>query len=337
MSETKYPRQIYAAQHRTISLSVEAVLVKSVGADGHPPLEIYQEGLSRFVFSIFENKHGGQSATANIRVQDVAGMFAAAQAAYQNEMFWESGPARAMSLQAQAIRKCVLELKSGTGKKENMSGETARMAHTRALANVTMAMGTYKGKSPLNILTADPSQRDGLIHQRDFLLKNVDKYPRNQEQADAISAALELLQQGCLTGESDAGQGGMDVSMQLEPVPLFVPLPHPLIRKEQNGLCPTYEIGLRWICGREYPVEILIRNYKAPVIRQDNGAVQVQTEARQDDKQMSFNLSAPQWFDLERAIRAHMTRFEILSASAQLKEAAEISYRQAQAWKNQQD
>ena len=259
--ETKYPRQVYAAQNTKVSFSVDAFLVKVVGAEGEPPLEIYRKGLSRLSLNIFENKAGGHHVHANLRISDLAGVWETGHAAFQAETLMSALPMN----QIMAALSPTQQKTSGGHEKEITNAKTI------------LTMGTYKGRSPYDILASDPGQVDGLVRQREFLMKNADKYPRNKAQADAISAALTLFE----SGQMNQAEGETAAQTHRTTV-LFAPLPHPLVRKEADGLCPTYELEIDWVHGNEYPVEIRIRNYKAPVVRRESGAVNVQTSGRKE-------------------------------------------------------
>lgn len=69
---------------------------------------------------------------------------------------------------------------------------------------VQITTGTYKGKTPAQILIEKPDELTGLLRTKDWLVSNLAKYPNNQKIIDAIVDAANLLDIGELVPETNA-------------------------------------------------------------------------------------------------------------------------------------
>lgn len=63
---------------------------------------------------------------------------------------------------------------------------------------VKFFIGEFRGKTPAQVLTEDPENVDKLLKQKEQLSANVSRYPKNQDQIDAIDEAITLLENGML-------------------------------------------------------------------------------------------------------------------------------------------
>ena len=137
---------------------------------------------------------------------------------------------------------------------------------------------------------------------------------------DAITEALHMLEKGLLHAED--GTVASVNQLRLGDVVLYEPLPKALIRKEdEQGFCPVYEIGIIWHIGDRYPIEVSVKNYKAPVERKGSGIINpIRTKAI-DIVNNTFRMTSSQWFSCLHAMEAHMERFEMLNMKTQFQEA----------------
>lgn len=200
--------------------------------------------------------------------------------------------------------------------------------------------GNLKGRTPFSVLVekgTDPKslneQRSLLQGQRDFLEGQLMRFKKNQVIIDAIDAALGLLDQagnlkpGVLDAKPDVQkvlheQPGNTVP---EEIILHAAAPKGNKRKEDpnTGLSPTYEIQIKWTIGNMYPVEVMIRNYMAPIKTSPTGGQQTEV-SKMDSSTLvvnTFRLSSEQWFNCLYVMEANMRRFEILYAKTQFSQA----------------
>ena len=63
---------------------------------------------------------------------------------------------------------------------------------------VKFFIGEFRGKTPAQVLTEDPESVDKLLKQKEQLSANVARYPKNQDQIDAIDEAISLYENGML-------------------------------------------------------------------------------------------------------------------------------------------
>ena len=166
---------------------------------------------------------------------------------------------------------------------------------------VTFVAGYLKDKNPLQVILEDPEKgKTNLERQRDFLSKNLAKYPKNQAQIDAINAALTLLVSGALKGNSGEEIIPSNISNNLGSVELYTATPRALIRKKDadTNLCPVYEVSIVWHYGNRYPIEITIVNEMAPVNQKDGGQINPILSQKQNVVKESFRMSIEDWYDV---------------------------------------
>ena len=192
-------------------------------------------------------------------------------------------------------------------------GETTKNpAYTTVITS-----GKLKGKTPAALLLEDAQKNCGmLLNQKNWLESNLSKYPRNKVQIEAIEDALTLLDAGKLaTEDADAGYHTEIVySSGMRPL---------IRRKRPDEKSFVYEIVIRWNGGADKPVEIEIRNYYAPVIKKENGLLNVMIKDRADETRNVISLTLDQWSWVEHMLETNIRTFENLLASGCYKRALE--------------
>lgn len=326
MNNLKYPKEVYSALSADKVLSITAHLIPSEVEKGTSPYKIYQAGKSRFVFSVVNTKDKTYP-TGNIRVDEIAGILANTKSAHQIDMFSKIPVFHQMFAAIKELHKMVSGVQEAIRmvwyflKTGQIPQATKSVEVKPTLANsVVIANGKLKGKTPFQVISEDARSIVDLNKQVEWLEKNLARFPDNQKQIDAIKEALQLHESGKLV----AGDVSAGARVTFGTIPIYEPSPRALVReKDQNGLCPVYEIGIYWHVGDRYPVEIRVKRYKAPVVKQESGVINPQRSEAVEVQDNFFKLTSAQWADCTRLIEANMNRFEFVVAARQFREAEE--------------
>jgi len=184
---------------------------------------------------------------------------------------------------------------------------------------VKLTAGQYKGRTPAEILMADPSATKALNEHYKWLKENLPKYKNNQRVMDAIVEAAKLFEEGKLSAET------VTKTVNHGSIVLYKPVTKPLVRKTNDkGACFTYELSIIGYLDDDYPVEVTIRNYYAPVITKEDGTINVVASQKTDEKKFSFRLSFEEWcYHIDR-IRSIKSVYEAGTGPALMKRADQI-------------
>jgi len=188
--------------------------------------------------------------------------------------------------------------------------------------DVIITSGKLKGRTPSQVLLEDADGKDSLRNQYKWLKDNLDKYPKNKIQMDAIEQAVKLFEAGKL-----------EVSNEVSNIELYESGMRPLMSRSVPSNLDSkykfvYEISLEWLLGESVTVSIL--NYYAPVEKLPDGRLNVMKSSY--DKatfiKNSMTLTADEWMNCLYNINMDMRRFEQINAEKTYKESAEQSYQQ---------
>lgn len=320
------------------TFSVEAAFNPPDVAPSNPnaradsPLEGFDSKFSRFKVSIIHKveKDGKPAGVAypdgSIRVDELAGIKARSDAALQNELLMQTNWGKNITNTLSSNSKKLDNITAAFGKmgkflmalpgmiKNGGAAVQAQSQHQTQQASsidvaglkakatsVTFITGYLKDKNPLQVILEDPEKgKINLEKHRDFLSKNLAKYPKNQTQIDAINAALTLLASGSLKDSSGEEIVPSNISNNLGSVELYTATPRALIRKKDadTNLCPVYEVSIVWHYGNRYPIEITVINEMAPVNQKDGGQINPVLSQKQNIVKESFRMSIEDWYDV---------------------------------------
>ena len=312
------------------TFSVEAAFSPPDVAPSNPnaradsPLEGFDSKFSRFKVSIIHKvERNGKPAgvtypDGSIRVDELAGIKARSDAALQNELLMQTNWGKNITNTLSSNSKKLDNITAAFGKMgkflmalprmiKNGAAVQAQPQHQTQQASsidvaglkakatsVTFITGYLKDKNPLQVILEDPEKgKINLEKHRDFLNKNLAKYPKNQTQIDAINAALTLLASGSLKDSSGEEIVPSNISNNLGSVELYTATPRALIRKKDadTNLCPVYEVSIVWHYGNRYPIEITVFNEMAPVNQKDGGQINPVLSQKQNVVKESFRMS----------------------------------------------
>lgn len=274
-NKSKNPREVaYIVEKSTF-----AVLDGLTEADienEEEPLTLHSRKFSRFSFLIINQDK--KAATANLNVKEMFGFLAKSRFAMQQEMLYRFNV---------------------TDAKEE---EELPLAYT-----VTIASGSLKGRTPADVLLNDGEEGKKLLNnQYTFLKNNLSKYPKNKTQMDAIVNASQLLKEGKLDADA-VGKG------QTKRISLYSSGLRPLVNRQNNaGMSFVYELTVDWLLGEKRPLMITIVNYYAPVIKKDDGMLNVQVKQRDQTtlRNNTVNLTFEDWAYVQHMIETDIERFE---------------------------
>ena len=273
----KYPMEC-ASIVRLETFAVTNALARAKAADGAEPLKFHAP-YSRFIFAIINEDR--KSVIANIPVRVIARMTNRTQFAEHHDF-------------EQALKK--------TPNSELSSAYT-----------VKITSGRFKGKTPAEILLEDSANAAALNQQYLWLQSNLEKYPYNGRQMEAIMDAAKLFQSGALKPESVVGT---------PPIVIYDAPVRPLSsRKREDGKWLVYSVSVRYFCGDAYPVEIRIENYYAPVIQKADKTLNVKISQAVDKQINKMLLTAEEWDHVLGIMNANIRVFELLNGQVCYQEA----------------
>lgn len=279
----KNPREI-ASVVRTQTLAVEALF--SPAED--KPLSFYQEPFSRLKMTIIGKQEGGkqrQFVYGNIPKHELAEMLARSEYA-----------------QKECFRREV----------EGSANTNSSEASNSPAYTVRLMAGEHKGKTPAEIMLTVPNGADFLNKHYQWLKENVGRYPKNKTVMDAIIDCSKLAEAGKLS--ASVQEAGVFEILNIGS--------RPLVRITNNeGLPFVYEIRVKCVFNNRYPISVEVSNYYAPVIKKENGLLNVQKSKAVGVKREEMNLSLTEWADVCYQIKASMEAFERAYSNQQLKAA----------------
>lgn len=273
-NKSKNPREIaYIVEKSTFAILDG--LTESNIENEEEPLTLHSRKFSRFSFLIINQDK--KAATANMNVKEMFGFLEKSHFAMQQEMLYQ--------------------FNSGSNEEEELP-----LAYT-----VTITSGTLKGRTPADVLLNDGEEGKKLLNnQYTFLKNNLSKYPKNKTQMDAIVNASQLLKEGKLDADA-VGKG------QMKRISLYSSGLRPLVNRKNNaGMSFVYELTVDWLLGEKRPLMITIVNYYAPVIKKDDGMLNVQVKQRDQTtlRNNTVNLTFEDWAYVQHMIETDIERFE---------------------------
>lgn len=171
---------------------------------------------------------------------------------------------------------------------------------------LTLISKDFKGKTVAEVLQdPDPENRIKLLKDREFLIKNLERFPNNRKLVLAIEKGIQLFDNGKLCQQTS-------VRKEAEKLILYAPAIKFKRKKDaRDGFNQIYQICIS--CSleaeKEYPYLIQILNAYAPVEQTEKGAQIMISKVR--DKIMSYiYLTEREWFSLISRLDENRKMFE---------------------------
>lgn len=185
---------------------------------------------------------------------------------------------------------------------------------------VPLMLTAFKGKTAGEVLSADPSKKDELIAGRGYLEKNLERYPANKKQIDAINNAIELLEIGELTVGEPISKPSANV------LTIYKREHKHKAKKDENGNNLIYSIAITCDPTKNMPFEISVMNCYAPLVTSSSGQTIVKMASAVNVKRLSMSLSDSEWIALVGQAYDLYENFKRINAPNAFKRAVENSY-----------
>lgn len=279
--KTANPKESYSVV-RNQTFALENALVRAKVDEGNEPLKFYHKSFSRFKAVIINKQK--KPATANIPTRDIPDLIRRGDFAYNKEL-------------------------------ENQLKGASETANELSLAyTVTIPSGKLKNKTPAQVLKENGLENGTRLLQAhyDWLKENLQKYPKNQEQMNAIIDAIKLANEGKLEDKTNTNM-----------FMIYDSGTKSLRKQRADGMFFVYEIKMYWRFGNNYPLVVEIANYYAPVKTDQNGLKQVQVSLRDKSSEIrnAMYLSASEYANMCYMINTNMRTFENAIANISYQEA----------------
>lgn len=268
------------------TLGIDAMLSTPNSSDENEknmPLEMHS-GFSRFKVTLIKKSDSSTFLWGNIPANDVAYIYKKTK--------------DAMSVLT-------------NGKVNKPTGEKLSPAYVERFG-----MGTFKGKTPAELLLENLNNKAELIKQGEFLNKNADKYPANKKMIAAIKDAINLQKEGKLVNKT------VDVPTSI--LEIYNEPMKPLRSKtNEKGLNMVY--GIKVICdtSKNLPFSIEIMNCYAPLEVTSTGTLNPKMKEAENTEKISMNLSEKDWFATIDRMNKTLINFENVNFQKQFKIAAD--------------
>lgn len=272
---TKYAGEVDAPMRKNAHITVTDML-KPVTEDDDEPFSHVFSKYSIFKLS-FKKVEDAEGIDANLPIDE-----------WQD---FEEGATAASAAVMAALNTGKTSVKADT--EPEAPQETAPTQQV-SIAFTPLTMGKMKGETPGDLLLG-ASEPDKVIAElnshKEFLGKNVAKYPKNQALIDAIDEALNLYDLGMLAESkpqagpapsrktAEAPTGG-DLIVYQSGIKYFR-------KKNAAGKNKCYEFSIYCNPGRNFPYRMEFRNFYAPV--KDN--MIILKEKDEIEMNASFNMS----------------------------------------------
>lgn len=171
---------------------------------------------------------------------------------------------------------------------------------------LTLISKDFKGKTVAEVLKKNPENRSKLLQDKEFLLKNLEKYPNNRKLVKAIDLGIQLLDSGVLFHQEAVQEKNEEKLVLYAP-----PIKFKRKKDARDGFNQIYQICIT--CSleakKEYPYLIQILNAYAPVEQTENGSKIILGKAR--DKVSNYiYLTENEWFSLISRLDENRKLFE---------------------------
>ena len=277
--KSKYPEECASIKRQqTFSVTPRFVLAKS--ADGEDPAKLHNSNFSRVDFTIIDKDKTFVNST--VKFASIPGIICASQYAYTRHM----GAIYEPQLQTTGTQNPAFSMKFFSG---SLKGKT--------VAQVALEEG-----------------EEVLKKQYDWLKENIEKYPKNKNLMDAINETVKALRDGKLTNETAVATSSASYITVYD---AMKGNPHKPL-KEGSNLFFVHDFKIRYYLGDNYPVNVTIKNYYAPIHKEESGQQKIDYNGRDKstEHEVTMKLTADEWNYIIYQIRSSEERFSYLNASA---------------------
>ena len=180
-----------------------------------------------------------------------------------------------------------------------------------------LMLSAFKGKTPAAVLMENPANKEVLIKGKAWLEANLDKYPANKKQIDAIDDAINLLNIGELSGSAPVSQPNNVLTIYKRDY-------KHKSKKDENGNNLIYSIEIICDTTKNMPFAVNVMNCYAPV-EKVNGQTVVRMNSAVNTKKVSMLLTDSEWISLVGQAYDLYQNFKRIHSLAAFKRVAENS------------
>jgi hypothetical protein len=278
--EHKYPSQVASIKRSKKVLGVDAKLFTPTDKENAAPLELHS-GFSRFELTIVD-KESNTTPTANIPAEDIYYIVETSRIALEHLL---------------------------TNKQTSNSTQASGTAYTQKLIDKN-----FKGKTPAEVLLADPSQETNLLNAKKFLEANLSRFPANKSQIVAIDEAVKLLHENKLSVEGATANASHDIEIYKTDYKFKS-------KKNEKGYNLIYGIDVVCDPNKNYPFAITIMNCYAPVETGPNGQKTIKMNVAENTIKSTLLVTKDEWIKLISKLDRVLTMFEHSQFEALLNES----------------
>ena len=186
---------------------------------------------------------------------------------------------------------------------------------------VNLLINAFKGRTPAEVLSANPESKAELLKGREWLANNLSKYPANKTQIEAIDDAINLLAIGELPARSTDTP-----SITSNIMTIYKREYKYKSTKDANGNNLVYSVTITCDPSKNMPFEVNVMNCYAPVITNSGGQTIVKTAEATNMKRASISLSDSEWIGLISQAYDLYQNFKTINASNAFNRVEENSY-----------
>lgn len=306
----KYPMQATAIKRDEKVLAIDTQLYLPNENENIPPLEIHS-GFSRFVFTIVDTT-GKQVITpkANILPKEIDAICTKTNLAMQILFNKKAG----------LLNTANTEVK--TDNKDSDNDIYSGPAYTQKLI-----MNKYKGKTPAQILTENPNEKDSLINTMNWLKEHLEKFPNNKFQIEAIQNAIDLFGIGELKSNEAKNPSKQNVANNSILIYSSPDGKHFTSKNDKNekGYSLCYKIIITFNPNMNYPFNVKISNMYAPIETAKNGKKVAKLSMAENTITSNLNIGENEWLYFVNHMKRTLLRFEEMNFQKQYNEATELA------------
>lgn len=283
-----YPYDIFTAV-RQKTFSIESHLVADMNES---PMKIYDDSFSRFVFSIINKDApaGKKVSSFNMKPEELP---------------------KLLAITAEAMKEQI-KVSYKTGESDEGSSVSLRPALSHKLQ-----LGKLKGKTPAEVLAENFSKgSETLQKQYTFLRDHLSEHPENKADLEAILDASKMSKEMSADEIVDMVKNASQQSASSSTFQIFSLPARPLVRKtNESGLTFCYEGYISWDTSKNYPVSVTISNYYAPVVKKENGMLNVLSSQKDPSSEVKgvFNLTDTEWLSAVSAMEDNLKNFKTIN------------------------
>lgn len=214
-------------------------------------------------------------------------------------------------------KKTCMAMEAASAPKTVPAATPAAESETSLAYTVQIKTGKLAGKTPAQAILEGNIEL--LKNQKAFLEKNLDKYPANKEQIDAINAAMELNEKGSLESNKEVATAAPVAG----PTVIYECAPKNVKPLDAEGRYTVYQVTVTHNPAMNLPFTVSVMNCFAPVDKTKGNEIVLSKAVNK--KTQDIKLSEEEWFTMIDTMKATKILFENYSYPEQLRLAAKIS------------